>query len=592
MNSLRLCLLLASVQLFCATVRADQQPPPLRDKFNFTILGDRWGGDPSGTAVMRGIVDEINRLQPDFCISVGDLIPGYTADPKKLAGMYDHLRKEIGRLTVKFMAVPGNHDIFDLPSRDAWVRHWGKLYYSFDYRNAHFVVLNSEDALNKNKILGPQREWLEKDLSAFRKRRPDGPIFVFFHKPLWRYPTSGFLEQVQPILARHKVHTVFCGHWHSYAKGKTRDGVRYVMIGSSGGYQGEHEALGSFFQYGHVTVEGNKVTLAVIKAGGIKGDRHNTFKDLLEGRQLSRFPFHVEPLPKGGVPLGSSKRVRLLLTNPLGSAVKLTLRWTVDARIWKMDPPMQQVQLDGNQRKTVDFQLTRLAEGRAPAPTVQLEVPYVTQSGRSVTLRSSSKLGQRRQLSCRFGEPKQLDGKVDDWNGVPAVAIEPGPERPIDFAMTLQLAADKDYLYLAVRCRDDRLVFDPKSPLPYQNDSFLLTFDTSGKGGLKTDPKLHQAFAALALRPGGGMFKVYGKGASILKPYAGAGMTARRVPGGYFAEGKIPWSALGVQAPKPGARWKFNFAGVDQDPGRPFKIHMWSPRTPSFWGELRFDEAR
>lgn len=42
------------------------------------------------------------------------------------------------------MPVPGNHDVYDsegkLGGEDVYREVWGDLYYSWDYRNAHFIV--------------------------------------------------------------------------------------------------------------------------------------------------------------------------------------------------------------------------------------------------------------------------------------------------------------------------------------------------------------------------------------------------------------------------------------------------------------------
>jgi len=58
------------------------------DNFQFAIIGDRTGGaNPEGTFALA--MDQINLLQPEFVINVGDLIEGYPEDRADLNSMWD-----------------------------------------------------------------------------------------------------------------------------------------------------------------------------------------------------------------------------------------------------------------------------------------------------------------------------------------------------------------------------------------------------------------------------------------------------------------------------------------------------------------------
>ncbi len=50
------------------------------DKFSFMILGDKTGGGEDNWPIFDRSVDEVNLLNPDFVIMVGELIQGYTPD--------------------------------------------------------------------------------------------------------------------------------------------------------------------------------------------------------------------------------------------------------------------------------------------------------------------------------------------------------------------------------------------------------------------------------------------------------------------------------------------------------------------------------
>src|SRR5208283_1613104 len=87
-------------------------------------------------------------------------------------------------------------------------RHYvGPDYYSFDYSDYHFVVLNSI------KVLDRQKEWLKNDLAILGKGKK---LIVFQHYP----PKPAQIEE----LKSYGVKAIFTGHWHS-SKITNHDGM-------------------------------------------------------------------------------------------------------------------------------------------------------------------------------------------------------------------------------------------------------------------------------------------------------------------------------------------------------------------------------
>src|SRR5215471_13358013 len=64
--------------------------------FRFAIVSDRTGGHRPG--VFRKAVDLLNLLQPQFVLSVGDLVEGYTKDRSVAEGEWGEFESEVGRL--------------------------------------------------------------------------------------------------------------------------------------------------------------------------------------------------------------------------------------------------------------------------------------------------------------------------------------------------------------------------------------------------------------------------------------------------------------------------------------------------------------
>src|SRR3954467_10373219 len=79
-----------------------------RADFQFAIVSDRTGGHRA--QVFSRAVEKLNLLQPEFVLSVGDLIEGGSKDEKKLDAEWQEFDGYIARLQMPFFYVPGNHD--------------------------------------------------------------------------------------------------------------------------------------------------------------------------------------------------------------------------------------------------------------------------------------------------------------------------------------------------------------------------------------------------------------------------------------------------------------------------------------------------
>ena len=241
-------------------VRALTEP---KNDFHFSILGDRTGDAKPG--VYSRVWREVDLLHPDFVINVGDTIqrgPDSTVQPQwdRLHTLFERYRH------FPLYFTPGNHDVFSETSRAIYERESGRpLYYSFNYQEAHFTVLDNSRTLE----LSPgQLRFLEADLQAHRDRRPK---FVFFHKPYWILPLRlrGGEFALHELCRRHGVTYVISGHGHQFMR-LERDGIVYMEVGSSGGRlrgleRGEGFAEGWFYHHVWVRVRGSRVQCTVME---------------------------------------------------------------------------------------------------------------------------------------------------------------------------------------------------------------------------------------------------------------------------------------------------------------------------------------
>jgi predicted phosphodiesterase len=236
------------VLLILAVCARAQAPGPAND-FRFSIIGDRTGSAVPG--IYEQVWREVDRLHPAFVVNVGDTIEG--VDDETAEAQWKPIRAFLARYQqYPFYYVAGNHDVWSAFSKKLFERETGRpTYYSFNYQDAHFVVLDNSRSLD----LGlDQLQFLEADLKANRERHPK---FVFFHQSFWLI----FLKAQSGEFPLHRlareygVDYVITGHGHFFAR-VVRDGVAYMQMGSSGAKMTPDFAQGVFYQHALVEVRG------------------------------------------------------------------------------------------------------------------------------------------------------------------------------------------------------------------------------------------------------------------------------------------------------------------------------------------------
>ncbi len=220
--------------------------------FRFAILGDRTGGAFPGA--YEEAWKETDADRPDFVINVGDTIQGgndETLDPE-----WRHIQELLTPYRkYKLFFVPGNHDVWSLASAQAFQKYTGRpLHYSFNYRQAHFVVLDNS---RSDSLPFEELSFLKRDLQANEKQKLK---FVFFHRPSWIF--NVLLKNpdfpLHKLALRYGVKYIVCGHIHEMLRFEL-DGVTYLSMASSGGHLRDPRAYekGWFFQHTRVTVHGD-----------------------------------------------------------------------------------------------------------------------------------------------------------------------------------------------------------------------------------------------------------------------------------------------------------------------------------------------
>ena len=225
------------------------------DAFEFLTIADIQGMiqsmyDNSHEAVNALLQDErVNTF--DFILNAGDMCDN--GKNFNQWGMALNTYQDLTLNTSVFFT-SGNHEnntgamgrYFNYTEKDGnEVKTISGEYYSFDYANAHFTVLDTNDA-SSDGLGSAQLTWLENDL----KNTDAKWKFVLMHKSLYSAGSHAFdgeviamRSQLGKIFAENGVNVVFGGHDHTFtttylvdkdgnAVDKTsKDGVRYTGDG-------------------------------------------------------------------------------------------------------------------------------------------------------------------------------------------------------------------------------------------------------------------------------------------------------------------------------------------------------------------------
>ena len=208
--------------------------PAKPEPFTFIEFGDTHFSDRVASC--------FGEHNPAFLINTGDLVTDEYYDEYRQF-LSESISAAAGRAPL--LISRGNHDgsgkilssLFSFPG--------GKLYYSFDYGNAHFVCLDSViwRFPDREANIKAMLEWCERDLKASKATWK----IVFFHEP--PYDMSDIrgeppVREYLPVLRRCGTDLVMSGHAHAYERfrplfwpGENElHPITYVISG--GGYKG------------------------------------------------------------------------------------------------------------------------------------------------------------------------------------------------------------------------------------------------------------------------------------------------------------------------------------------------------------------
>ncbi len=259
------------------------------DKRRIWVVGDSGTGGSKQAAVRDAMLWVTGATRPDIYLHMGDMAYGSGTETQfqfNFFGMYD----AILRNTVCWPTM-GNHegkssdsDTQEGPYYDAYVLPTNaeagglasgtEAYYSFDYANIHFVVLDSHDS--DRSVGGAMLTWMASDLAA----TDQDWIIAYWHHPPYTKGShdsdkEGQLIQMRenalPLLEAAGVDLVLGGHSHIYERSYLIDGAYDTPTTAAGKIvdngDGDPQGDGPYTK----TSAGNEGTVYVVAGHGGTG---------------------------------------------------------------------------------------------------------------------------------------------------------------------------------------------------------------------------------------------------------------------------------------------------------------------------------
>lgn len=213
--------------------------------FSFVVVGDNRNSGGTDNSNYGRVINAMSPYDYNFIINVGDICYDGN-DFESWYEFFSNMEKHANNHP--YMIAIGNHEYGD----DFFATNFKYFfpydyksptahYYSFDYSNAHFLMIdNFDNPLSGGHYVSDlQLEWIKRDLAM----NQDKWLFVALHVP--PYSTGDFnmdeklITQLCPIFYEYEVDVVLTGHDHHYEAfwvNRTENwGGTYYFISGGGG---------------------------------------------------------------------------------------------------------------------------------------------------------------------------------------------------------------------------------------------------------------------------------------------------------------------------------------------------------------------
>lgn len=263
-----------AIMLLCMAVRgivscAGATAPRKADDLRIALLCNTNPESPFGrlSPKVSATFDRIKKENPLFMVHLGNMIYGghewMGIKASDISGQFNEFFAASARARTILYTTRGALDGFN-DSPEPYILHSGRQnYYSFNYGNCHFIVLDTSDP-EPCHVSEKQLQWLTLDLKRYR----DCPaIFVIAHHPLLppravRLAENGICAdggRVMALLSKYPVKAVISAGT-AVNNNEYRDGVRHIIAGC-GGFN-KSDAMSRAYNYYMLEYAGGVVTVS------------------------------------------------------------------------------------------------------------------------------------------------------------------------------------------------------------------------------------------------------------------------------------------------------------------------------------------
>ena len=230
-------------------------------EFKFVFMTDiHLTQERNAVSGLTQAINEINKLQPDFVITGGDLIMDALDQRYSAAdSLYNLYTGIVKNLKMPVYNTMGNHEIYGIIREGGidslnpeygekmFEKRIGKSYYSFEHKGWKFMVINSIEDTKKSSYVGKiddnQISWLKQELQSTDKKTP---IVISTHIPFITANTqkyagttvqndsSSFIyngKEVLDLFTGYNLKLVLQGHLHT-VEDIFIDGIHFVTGGA------------------------------------------------------------------------------------------------------------------------------------------------------------------------------------------------------------------------------------------------------------------------------------------------------------------------------------------------------------------------
>jgi len=251
-----------------------------KDSFSIAFMADiHIQPEENAVAGFTQALDSVNKLNPDFILTGGDLIMDALGQSYGRAdSLYNLYMEVIKKSNEQVYNTMGNHEIYGIYKRSSadptnpeygelmFEKRLGKSYYVFEHKGWKFIIINSIEDTKKGKYVGKvdtaQISWIKSEL---KNTNPITPIVLSTHIPFITAYTQKYggstlpndsslvvynSKEVINLFNGYNLKLVLQGHLHT-VEDIYIDGIHFITGGAVSGrwWKGSNQGFEEGFMY-------------------------------------------------------------------------------------------------------------------------------------------------------------------------------------------------------------------------------------------------------------------------------------------------------------------------------------------------------